>query len=32
MKGHARACDWRRRKYFPDEEWPFEVYEQKRYG
>jgi len=25
MEGHARACDWRLRKYFPDEEWDFEV-------
>lgn len=31
MEGHARACDWRLRKYFPDEEWDFEVYEQKKY-
>ncbi len=30
MEGHARACDWRLRKYFPDREWPFEVYAQKR--
>lgn len=30
IEGHARACDWRLRKYFPDEEWSFEVYEQKR--
>ncbi len=28
MEGHARACDWRLRKYFPDEEWDFEVYKQ----
>ena len=32
MEGHARACDWRLRKYFPDEVWPFEVYDQKRYN
>jgi len=32
MEGHARACDWRLRKYFPDETWPFEVYDQKHYG
>ncbi len=32
MEGHARACDWRLRKYFPQEEWSFEVYDQKRYG
>jgi len=25
MEGHARACDWRLRKYFPDEEWSFTV-------
>ena len=32
MEGHARACDWRLRKYFPDETWNFEVYHQERYG
>ena len=32
MEGHARACDWRLRKYFPDESWDFEVYNQERYG
>lgn len=26
MEGHARACDWRLRKFFPNEEWDFEVY------
>ncbi len=31
MEGHARACDWRLRKYFPEEKWSFEVYDQKRY-
>jgi sulfopropanediol 3-dehydrogenase len=31
MEGHARACDWRLRKYFPEQEWDFEVYDQKRY-
>ena len=31
MEGHARACDWRLRKYFPHTEWDFEVTEQKRY-
>ncbi len=31
MEGHARACDWRLRKYFPDQEWDFEVYNQTRY-
>ena len=25
MEGHARACDWRLRKYFPDEQWSFTV-------
>ena len=25
MEGHARACDWRLRKYFPDEQWDFDV-------
>lgn len=31
MEGHARACDWRLRKYFPDTEWDFHVYDQKHY-
>lgn len=31
MEGHARACDWRLRKYFPNENWDFEVYEQKKH-
>ena len=31
MEGHARACDWRLRKYFPDVNWDFEVAEQRRY-
>ncbi|EPJ45196.1 MAG: histidinol dehydrogenase [Osedax symbiont Rs2] len=31
MEGHARACDWRLRKYFPEMQWDFEVYQQKRY-
>jgi sulfopropanediol 3-dehydrogenase len=31
MEGHARACDWRLRKYFPERDWAFEVAEQKRY-
>ena len=31
MEGHARACDWRLRKYFPNEHWEFDVYEQKKY-
>jgi sulfopropanediol 3-dehydrogenase len=29
MEGHARACDWRLCKYFPDADWDFEVYRQK---
>jgi len=29
MEGHARACDWRLRKYFPEREWDFPVYDQK---
>lgn len=31
MEGHARACDWRLRKYFPDSDWDFEVTDQARY-
>ena len=31
MEGHARSCDWRLRKYFPDEKWDFEVYDQQLY-
>lgn len=31
MEGHARACDWRLRKYFPNEHWAFDVYDQKTY-
>lgn len=31
MEGHARACDWRLRKYFPERTWDFPVYDQKRY-
>jgi sulfopropanediol 3-dehydrogenase len=31
MEGHARACDWRLKKYFPEEVWDFKVNEQKRY-
>ncbi|BHH83582.1 histidinol dehydrogenase [Desulforhopalus sp. 52FAK] len=27
MEGHARACDWRLRKFFPETEWDFEVYQ-----
>ena len=31
MDGHARACDWRLRKFFPGEEWDFEVADPPRY-
>jgi len=31
MEGHARACDWRLKTYFPDRNWPFEVADIKRY-
>lgn len=31
MEGHARACDWRLRKYYPDTCWEFDVYKQERY-
>ncbi len=31
MDGHARACDWRLRKYNPGRNWDFEVADQKRY-
>lgn len=31
MEGHARACDWRLRRYYPDVRWDFDVYEQPRY-
>ena len=31
MEGHARAADIRLRKYFPDEDFDFEVYDQKSY-
>ncbi|MGQ7847283.1 histidinol dehydrogenase [Granulosicoccus sp. 3-233] len=31
MEGHARACDWRLRKYFPERQWDFQVYDQTRY-
>ena len=30
MDGHARACDWRLRKYNPGTNWDFEVTDQKR--
>ncbi len=32
MEGHARACDWRLRKYYPDTKWDFTVYDQKHYA
>lgn len=32
MEGHARACDWRLRKYYPDQTWDFPVYMQQDYG
>jgi sulfopropanediol 3-dehydrogenase len=31
MEGHARACDWRLRKYFPEQDWDFPVHDQQRY-
>lgn len=31
MDGHARACDWRLKKYFPEKNWDFEVADQRRY-
>lgn len=31
MEGHARACDWRLRKYYPNTSWDFDVYQQKHY-
>ncbi len=31
MEGHARSCDWRLRRYFPNQEWNFEVYNQTKY-
>ncbi len=27
MEGHARACDWRLRKFFPEQKWDFTVYQ-----
>ncbi len=32
MEGHARACDWRLRKYFPQEQWNFKVYQHPKYS
>ena len=29
MEGHARACDWRLEKFFPDQSWDFPVYHHK---
>lgn len=26
MEGHARSCDWRLRKYFPNDNWDFHVF------
>lgn len=31
MEGHARACDWRLRKFFPEKEWDFPVYRHPKY-
>jgi sulfopropanediol 3-dehydrogenase len=31
MEGHARACDWRLRKFYPNAQWDFEVFDQQRY-
>lgn len=31
MEGHARACDWRLRKFFPQETWDFHVYNHPEY-
>lgn len=31
MEGHARACDWRLTKYFPETEWDFHVYKHPKY-
>ncbi|MFN2437137.1 MAG: histidinol dehydrogenase [Desulfotignum sp.] len=32
MEGHARACDWRLKKFFPDQKRDFTVYSQKLYS
>lgn len=32
MEGHARACDWRLRKFYPEAQWDFEVFDQQRYS
>ena len=31
MEGHARACDWRLTKNFPDTKWDFHVYQHPKY-
>jgi sulfopropanediol 3-dehydrogenase len=31
MEGHARACDWRLKKYYPEQDWNFKIYEQAKY-
>ncbi len=31
MEGHARACDWRLTKFFPEKEWDFHVYKHPKY-
>lgn len=31
MEGHARACDWRLTKFFPERDWDFHVYKHPRY-
>jgi sulfopropanediol 3-dehydrogenase len=31
MDGHARSCDWRLKKYFPEKTWDFTVADQPRY-
>ncbi len=31
MEGHARACDWRLTKLYPNEDWDFHVYQHPRY-
>lgn len=31
MEGHARACDWRLKKYFPGQDWDFHVYDHPEY-
>lgn len=32
MEGHARACDWRLTKYYPEEKWDFPVYQHPTYS